>query len=36
MYAFVCEYIYYIQQKDEELYISNEWQDLCTEDILYV
>lgn len=36
MYAFVCEYIYYIQQKDEELYISNEWPDLCTEDILYV
>ena len=36
MYAFVCEYIYYVQQKNEEFYISNEWPDLCTEDILYV
>lgn len=35
IYAFIWEYIYYIQQKNEELYISSEWLDLCPEGILF-
>lgn len=35
IYAFVSEYIYYMQQKNGELCISSEWPDLCPEGILY-